>query len=443
MGKDLRIVIGVAVWAVCTACNGCFGCKSPVDQTGSTLSKACDETPPLLEAQKLDILFVVDNSNSMIEEQQGVADQSTAFVDSLRVSGGVAQDLRVGVITTSVYQHVISPNFPPPYDFEFCNPNGGLQFYCTQSGKLQPVPESQADGGFVTGMGSERMIDSSDPEFVPKFARLIHQGVSGSGQETPFEAIRLAFSPPLSVTPVAAGGNAGFLRDGARLLIVVMSDEDDCSEKIRPSRVYIGERSDVDYCEDQSNSLTPVSEYHDFIAGLTDSHGNLKEIVYTAIAPVSMVNKSAMLTRSPALTPDGGTEVDDDGGVKLQVRNIDCATSNEPGVRHRAMAESFFADLSNLDSICRSNYKDTLLNIANLAGVSQTLELQGVPDEHVLQVLITRVGNTAPQLCTVDNGGITWEPTAGAAGSGRIHFGNTCKRRRDDVSLKVDRLCIY
>ncbi|MBK7864805.1 MAG: VWA domain-containing protein [Archangiaceae bacterium] len=422
MSKDLRIVIVVALWAVCTACNGCFGCKSPVDQSGSTLSKTCDQKLPVLDAQKLDVLFVVDNSSSIKEEQDGVAKEMTAFVDSLRVAGGVAQDLRVGVITSAVYLHT---DVNGQNHNAFCNPPGD-QHYCTQSGKLQPVPDVYPDGGIAIGTGSQRMIDSSDPDFVLKFSRLIQQGTSGSGQETPFEAMRLAFTDQLK-TPVAQGGNGGFLRDGARLLIVVLTDEDDCSEKIRPSRVTVGDNPSTDYCGgSNANSLTSVAEYHDVIAGVKDSQGSLKDIIYTAIAPVSTVNKAAM----PVV----------EGMAPPTLRNIDCPTSFGAGVRHRQMAEMFFSDLSNLDSICRDNYRDTLLNIANLAGVSQTLEISGVPDEHVLQLIITRSDN-AQKLCTVDNGGLEWEQLD--AGVGRVHFSSTCKRRRDDRDLKVDRLCIY
>jgi hypothetical protein len=74
---------------------------------------------------------------------------------------------------------------------------------------------------------------------VENFQRLVQVGTSGSGQETPFEAIRLALSPPLITTEMAQGGNLEFLRDGARLLIVVVTDEGDCSESRRPPTVTI------------------------------------------------------------------------------------------------------------------------------------------------------------------------------------------------------------
>src|SRR6185436_5957415 len=110
-------------------CEGCFGCQDPIHQKGSTLSASCDDKEPPITPQKLDVLFVIDNSNSMKEEQEGVARELTTFVSELRVAGGVAQDIRVGVITTSVYLHTNAGGLDRFYD---CNSSARLN--CTQSG---------------------------------------------------------------------------------------------------------------------------------------------------------------------------------------------------------------------------------------------------------------------------------------------------------------------
>jgi hypothetical protein len=137
-----------------------------------------------------------------------------------------------------------------------------------------------------------------------------------------------------------------------------------------------------------------------------------------------------------------GTGTGADGGQYPQVRNVDCPTSIQPGFRHRAMAEMFFSDLSNLDSICKSDYRETLINIANLAGVAQSLDVGGVPDPGVLQIIIERK-DTSKKLCTLDNGGFTWDAPTADRPVGRVNFGADCKRRRDDLSLKIEQLCIY
>jgi hypothetical protein len=395
------------------SCNGCFGCRtSPLDASDTTIPRTCLAEAPLIEPQKLDILFVIDNSNSMREEQEAVARELTAFVDEIKKAGGVRQDFNVGVITTGVYQHT-SQN--------------GVVFYRTfpaESGRLQPVPERGSDGGVVLGTGSERVLSGEDPDLVDKFSRLVQQGTAGSGQETPFEAVRLALLGDAARRPLSQGGNGGFLRDQARLLVVVLTDEDDCSETARPSVVKISDDPLVAECTDQSNSLTPVNEYYRlFSEELKNADGLPKEVIWTAIAPVSRTNKSAMAVI------EGG-----------QVRNIDCPTSNQAGFRHRQMAEAFDSTLTNLDSICRDSFRQTLITIAELASVSQTVEVKNAPDARMLQFSITRKDNSVVQ-CTQLNGGLVNVTPVPGTSNTRIRFGNQCRRRADDVGIGIRLLC--
>ncbi len=400
-----------ALYALASGCSGCFGCTAPGVGDGGNLPSSCANQAPLVEAQKLDVLFVIDNSSSMKEEQEGVAQELTAFIDELKKGGGVSQDFNIGVITTAVYQHTNSGGI----DFN--------RFYPGQMGLLQPVPLPNPDGGTPIE-GTERFLNAKDPELIAKFARLVQQGTRGSGQETPFEAIRLAVTE-LDRTAIENGGNGGFLRDGARLLIVTLTDEDDCSEKAiyvngdrQNSIVTVGENPLINYCGDQQNSLTTVAEYYDIFSKLKDSNGNTREVIYTAIAPVSTTNKSAMSTIM--------------GG---QVRNIDCPTSNQPGFRHRMMAEKFDPSLINLDSICKANYRETLLTIASLANISQTVEVRNIPDPNMLQVIVTRKDLTQ-QKCTLDNKGLD------KFENNKAFFSNTCKRRSDDVKVELKLLCV-
>lgn len=402
--------------AFLASCNGCFGCKtSPLDNADTTIPRTCKTEAPLIEPQRLDILFVIDNSNSMREEQEAVARELTAFVDQIKKAGGVRQDFNVGVITTAVYQHTIQ---------------NGVEFnrtYPTQAGKLQPVPNLGSDGGVQLGTGTERVLTGEDRELVDKFARLVQQGTGGSGQETPFEAVRLALLAELSKKPLAEGGNEGFLRDGARLLIVILTDEDDCSEIVaanQQSRVKISDNPAVADCTDQANSLTPVSEYHRlFSEQLLNSDGLPKEVIWTAIAPVGKATKAAM-----AIVDNG------------QVRNLDCPTSNQAGFRHRQMAEMFDSTLTNLDSICRESFRETLITIAELASVSQTIEVKNAPDPKMLQFVITRK-NGSVEPCTQLNGGIESVTANPAANTTRVKFGSQCRRRADDQTIGIKLLC--
>jgi hypothetical protein len=258
---------------------------------------------------------------------------------------------------------------------------------------------------------------------VDKFRALIQQGTLGSGQETPFEAALLAVTPPLSETPLAEGGNGGFLRDGARLLVVVVSDEDDCSERARPPQVVVEADSTRDWCTEQSDKLTPVADYVAAFGALKDSTGAPREVLWATIGPVALSDK-----RAEAVVED-------------KVRNADCPTSQGPGFRQRAMAEAFDPGLRNLDSICRSDYRDSLIAIAAIANENQTVEVSNLPDPQLLKVELTRADGTV-QACTQANGGFTYEAPASEGQKGRIRFSDSCPRLTDDRKVELKLLCV-
>jgi hypothetical protein len=403
------------VWtlaAILGALGGCT-CGTPVDAPDSKVPASCQTVAPPVQPVRTDILFVVDDSNSMSEEQAGVAAELPAFVEELSKGGGVAQDFQVGVTTTSVYQAA-----------EFSG-NFYLQTY-SQAGWLRAMP--LLDGG----VGSERFLPSSNPELVPRFSQLVASlGINGSGQETPFEAARIALTGQdfYSVLPDGGNPNAGFLRDGARLLVVVVSDEDDCSERVRPPTVSYNTVDGEDFCTLHEDKLTPVGDYYTVFQGLPDGTGRLREVVWAAIAPVSRSTKVAQ-----------GVEGElGDGGKVIQ--NIDCPTSAGPGYRHWAMATTFDSSADNLSSICAASYHQGLVDIATIAGASQTLELtENVADPALLQITITRADGSA-SVCTVGNGGIRYE--AGVDGGlPRVHFQGKCARRTSDTEVTLRLFCV-
>ena len=390
-----------------------WSCSSPVEIEGSTLPGKCEASQPLVAPQKLDILFVIDNSGSMKEEQASVARELLAFIDELKRGGGVSGDFHVGVITTSIYQQASIDGVLYKKD------------YPEQSGRLQPVPELKPDGTFVPGTGTERLLLGTDPNLIEKFGRLVQVGISGSGQETPFEAARLALSPPLMEKPLSEGGNLGFLRDRARLLVVVVTDEEDCSEERRPPEVTVGDVKYLYDCAVQGSKLTSVAEYHQFFSNLVDGTGAKRDVVWATIGPVGVSNKEAQLVV-----------------LGNQTQNIDCPTSFGPGNRHRLMAELFDSSLENLDSICKPSYKDMLVKIAGLANVSQTLAVRNVIDPKMLVIDVVRLDGSKSR-CSLLNGGLTdFDPPVGDEPA-RVTFGGACRRRIDDQAVEIRLICAF
>lgn len=158
------------------------------------------------DGTKADVLFVVDNSNSMAEEQPRLQAAIPAFVQAARSKG---MDLHVAVTTTGI----------DPVTVPGCG--GGAQG--GEAGRLYPVDHS-----------APRIIDLTQQ--TPE--QLVQNNVN-VGQchhlEQGLEALRRALSDPLvdnaddPVTPAPQDGNLGFLRDDAQLSVVVVSDEDDHS----------------------------------------------------------------------------------------------------------------------------------------------------------------------------------------------------------------------
>ncbi|ADO72239.1 vWA domain-containing protein [Stigmatella aurantiaca] len=380
-------------------------CDSPVDRPGSGVPGRCQAEAPVIPPQKTDILFVIDNSGSMSEEQAAIATELPAFLEQLRQGGGVAQDFRVGVITTSVYLRT----------------RGGVDYFAEEGGRLRPVPTPGNEPS------AERYIEGSDPELLEKFRRLVVQGIKGSGQETPFEAVRLAVADPgLAELPLEQGGNKGFLRDGARLLVVVVTDEEDCSSTQRPPPVILTAETSRDLCSEQADTLTSVDEYFQIFQSLRDGRGASREVLWATIGPVGLSTKEARL-------------IQDSSQGTTYVRNVDCPTSYGPGIRQRAMAERFNRTLENLDSICKANYRESLVSIAALAAISQSVEVMNIPDPLLAQVLVSR-GDGTVQKCSVAGGDLRYD-ASGEGRPARLFFLGSCLRQADDQAVEVKLLC--
>jgi hypothetical protein len=211
---------------------------------------SCDTVPPsavtdcnlqiVRGAAAADILFVVDDSGSMTDKQQALADNLSSFIDGL-TSSAVALDLRIGVTNTSLDDYngrtgygaaavVAGVTYPYPGPPGAPFPRGTIiaidpdtsgtgQFgHFTWGKKWDPA-------GLVSTWGGPRIL-SSGPDLARDFKANIHQGEWGSGKEQPLRAMRAA----LDASSVTNSPNFGFLRSGARLAVVILTDEDDCSE---------------------------------------------------------------------------------------------------------------------------------------------------------------------------------------------------------------------
>ncbi len=165
--------------------------------------------PATEECRKMDLIFIIDDSGSMAEEQQNLATNFPMFADLLNnytISTGENLDYRAAITTTGItasftIQQPQIPGFPP----------------------LPPIMDSQSgmDGRFKQGCGMTRgWLERTDPMMASTFACNANVGTNGPALEMPLRASQLA---------ATLATNPGFLRDDALLGIVILTDEDDCS----------------------------------------------------------------------------------------------------------------------------------------------------------------------------------------------------------------------
>jgi hypothetical protein len=160
---------------------------------------------------QVDILWVIDDSPSMLPHQAAIADGFSSFIEQIEAT---LTDFHIGVITMS-------------FDADDA-----------KRGQL---------------VGDPAVITNDTPDYTAVFQDHVHVGAAGSSKERAFESMQYALSPAMLSAP-----NAGFLRPDADLLVVFVSDEDDCSDNGAFEGVAGG-----DVCYDRKDLLVPIERYVD------------------------------------------------------------------------------------------------------------------------------------------------------------------------------------
>jgi hypothetical protein len=193
-----------------------------------------DGTPPLPPTGKpIDILFVIDNSASMQQEQTNLVTNFPKLIDALRShalgadgsgnpctasnpSGCKIPDVHIGVVSTDLG----AGNYGLPSCEVPSGDQGKLQNRARVAGCKTPSNPWISYQNGVTNVvgGTGNAID----QVKQAFSCIARLGVQGCGFEQTLEAARRALDPALNLNP-------GFLRANALLLVVFVTDEDDCS----------------------------------------------------------------------------------------------------------------------------------------------------------------------------------------------------------------------
>ena len=135
---------------------------------------------------EVDVLWVIDNSCSMAEEQTTLVNNFDAFISYFLDSG---LDWHIGVTSTDIRDNGVPGNY-----------------------------------GTLRSIGEIRYIDENTPSPVETFRQMASLGVTGSGNDTGIAAAYNAIALHRD-----SESNKGFYRDDATLSIVTISDENDYS----------------------------------------------------------------------------------------------------------------------------------------------------------------------------------------------------------------------
>ncbi|MFZ5482124.1 MAG: hypothetical protein ACOZNI_35515 [Myxococcota bacterium] len=156
----------------------------------------------------VDILWVIDNSPSMQNEQAAIAEGAASFIDHVESTD---MDFHIGVIDS---------------DMASDNPNAG---------KL---------------LGNPTYLHAGIDGYEDMFRAVVMMDGDGDDKERSFEAAVAALTPPLTST-----ANFGFLREEALLAVIFVSDENDCSDF-----GALGPDASGEDCYEQWERLTPVAD---------------------------------------------------------------------------------------------------------------------------------------------------------------------------------------
>jgi hypothetical protein len=204
--------------AILSSLPGC-GSRSITSSDGATAT-GLDLAPdpdlwPATPPSGVDLLFVIDDSNGTASYQQNLSMNFPKLLRALWREGRGLPDLHIGVVSQDLGAG--------PYSLPSCDVPGG------EGGKLQTTPRKPGcvppTGPWISHQGGQTNVPpSSDPveTLGAAFSCIAELGVGACGFEHTLEAGRRALDPALGVNP-------GFLRADTLLVVVFVTDEDDCS----------------------------------------------------------------------------------------------------------------------------------------------------------------------------------------------------------------------
>lgn len=239
MPRSFQAVVFLPTLALLAAVAGCSGDDVASGDAGPAVMDGSsgdggrrdagirrDAGPPCLVALPVDILWVIDNSNSMAEEQANLTANFGVLTETLTNPPDddrdgmpdfpAVNDIRMGVVSTDL-------GVAPVTGVIGCDdPDGDDGIMVSTSRATDPACAGRTIG---PPPWLSYMAPGDPAAFSADFACIGRLGTSGCGLERQLEAALRA------LTDKAAAGqpNAGFIRPDSLIVVIWVTDEEDCS----------------------------------------------------------------------------------------------------------------------------------------------------------------------------------------------------------------------
>ena len=192
--------------------------------------------------QKVDFLFVVDNSVSMRDQQMALIGSFPGFINTIQNTLSANSDYHIMVVDTDAEGRCTPSNCMTGAmgaDNLCINAAGGYACNTTfdacdntlGAGVVHPAGDG-ASNQPCTIFGGNRYIIEGEPDLGGTFACMALVGLAGHPSERPMDALVAAMQPAIN----APGGcNAGFLRHDAILVVTFISDDPNREDSGQPT----------------------------------------------------------------------------------------------------------------------------------------------------------------------------------------------------------------
>ena len=365
----------------------------------------------------VDILFVIDNSSSTEDKQTIFAQNFPNFINALFAFPTGVPNVHIGVVTTSVDIGTTTIDGMSAANAGCPSPNtagdGLLQNTAATTGCNVPTGGARFISDIANPAGGARITNygtSSATNLASTFSCIAQVGAHGCGFEQPLEAMKRALNGSRTE-------NDGFLRPGAALAIIILTDEDDASIA-NPAIFALPSASNggvTDFraqpmyaytCKDANGNVTPIlgtgtgqtlsnctvttgtgsylkdpSGYYAFLTSIKDpsqivvaliagdpqyNNPNDGNATYKALADNSVVTGSlteGTNTQALALEPSCSATINGNPAI------------GRPSIRLNDFLANF-GDHGLFQTVCQSDYSSALTAIGNLlfTAVSPCLE---------------------------------------------------------------------